>query len=120
VIHHKLVLPEFMNHQGSLFGGYLLKWIDEVAFMTANLDYPGNRFVTVGLDDVTFRHRIDMGEILQFRVEESRRGASSLEYNVRVVGTREPAAKDRVLFETNITFVSIDESGDKQAIGTDA
>ncbi len=27
--HHKLVLPEFLNHHGFLFGGYLLKWIDE-------------------------------------------------------------------------------------------
>ena len=105
-----------MNHQGSLFGGYLLKWVDEAAFMTANLDYPGHHFVTVGLDDVTFRHRIEMGEILQFEIEESRRGTSSLEYNVRVVGTREPASRETLLFETNITFVSVDEEGGKHAI----
>ncbi len=62
--HHKLVLPEFLNHHGFLFGGYLLKWIDEVAFITANLDLPGNRFVTVALDNVAFKHRIFNGQIL--------------------------------------------------------
>ncbi len=32
--HHKLILPEFMNGQSALFGGYLLKWIDELAEMS--------------------------------------------------------------------------------------
>ena len=66
--HFKLVLPEYLNPGGSLFGGYLLKWIDEVAFMTACLEFPDHRFVTIALDDVTFKHRITSGEILRFVV----------------------------------------------------
>jgi len=38
--HTKIVLPEFMNDQGFLFGGYLLKWVDEFAYVTVRLDYP--------------------------------------------------------------------------------
>ena len=39
--HRKLVLPEHLNDQGSLFGGYLLKWLDEFAYISANMDFPG-------------------------------------------------------------------------------
>ena len=111
--HHKLVLPEYLNHHGALFGGHLLKWIDEVAFITANLDYPGQRFVTIGLDDVAFRHRITNGEILRFVVMRTKQGRTSVEYNIQVFGERDPKRRGVVLFETHITFVNIDASGEK-------
>ena len=38
--HRKLVLPGHMNDQGSLFGGYLLQWLDEFAYITANMEFP--------------------------------------------------------------------------------
>jgi len=112
--HHKLVLPEFLNPGGSLFGGYLLKWIDEVAFMTVSLEFPEGRFVTIALDNVVFRHRITSGEILRFSVDRKRVGNSSVEYCVQVFG--EGRAIQTPLFETNITFVNTDEQGKKTPI----
>lgn len=47
---YKLVLPEHLNHYGYLFGGYLLQWVDETAYIAATLDYPGSNFVTVAMD----------------------------------------------------------------------
>ncbi len=112
--HHKLVLPEHMNHQGSLFGGYLLMWIDEVAYMTANLHFPNHRFVTIALDNVEFKHRIECGEIICFNVELEKQGKTSLTYHISVVGTRK--GSDKQLFETRVTFVSVDSKGDKSTI----
>lgn len=112
--HHKLVLPEHMNHQGSLYGGYLLMWIDEVAYMTANLQFPSHRFVTIALDNVEFKHRIECGEIICFNVTLERQGRSSLTYFISVTGTR--SRSEKILFETRITFVSVDESGRKLEI----
>ncbi len=116
--HHKWVLPEFLNDNGFLFGGYLLKWIDEVSYITVNLEFPGNRFVTVALGDVVFKHAITKGEILRFSVSRSGLGTTSLKYEVQVFGEREPSHRDTVLFETNITFVNVDASGRKQPIRT--
>ena len=116
--HYKLVLPEHLNHYGSLFGGNLLKWIDEVAFITAKLEFPGHRFVTIAMDNVEFRNRVEQGEILRFRVEPIHRGNSSVRYQIQVFGTENFARPDLVLFETSITFVNIDESGQKQPIQT--
>jgi acyl-CoA hydrolase len=114
--HRKLVLPEHMNDQGSLFGGYLLHWLDEFAYITANLEFPGHRFVTIALNDVAFRHPILCGQILRFAVSQKRLGNTSVEYLVEVFGEKSPDIDEKVLFATSITFVNVTESGAKQPI----
>ena len=113
--HRKLVLPEYLNDQGNLFGGYLLKWLDEFAYITASLEFPGNRFVTVALDDLEFKRAIQCGDILCFDVTMTRRGTTSVTYDVRVRNAVDGDSSE--LFETNITFVNVDENGEKRPIG---
>ena len=105
-----------MNDQGSLFGGYLLKWIDEVAYITACIEHPGNRFVTIALDNVEFNHPIALGEILRFAVSETRKGNTSVAYLVEVFGEKVAPSPETILFATHITFVNLDNSGKKAAI----
>lgn len=114
--HYKLILPEHLNHDGFLFGGNMLKWIDEFAYITATQDFPGNKFVTIALDNVSFRHPVAGGEIIKFEVTRHHTGRTSVQYNVRVFGTRRHSCPEAILFETRITFVSVDASGDKQLI----
>ncbi len=114
--HRKLVLPEHLNDQGSLFGGYLLKWLDEFAYITANMDLPGHRFVTIALNDVEFKHQIRCGQILCFSVNRSRLGNTSVEYLVEVFGEKNQTEDKGVLFATSITFVNVNETGQKKAI----
>jgi acyl-CoA hydrolase len=114
--HRKLVQPEHMNDQGSLFGGYLLKWIDEFAYISACIEHPNNRFVTIGLDSVEFNHPINLGEILRFEVTETRLGKTSVEYLVEVYGQKIAKNPDEVLFGTKITFVNLDKDGRKAPI----
>lgn len=111
--HHKLVLPEHINHYGFLFGGYLLQWIDEFAYITATVEYPGLRFVTVAMGDVQFKRRIVVGEVLRFAVDQAHRGRTSVQYRVRAHGLVKAADAAAVLFETGITFVNVDEAGHK-------
>jgi len=114
--HRKLVLPEHMNDQGSLFGGHLLKWLDEFAYITASLEFPGNRFVTIALNNVEFKHPILCGQILRFAVSQVRLGNSSVEYLIEVFGEGSGGAVGQVLFATGITFVNVSESGKKKPI----
>ena len=114
--HRKLVLPQHMNDQGSLFGGYLLQWLDEFAYITANLEFPGHRFVTIALNDVEFKHPIHCGQILRFSVSRDYLGKSSVRYLVEVFGEKLSDAEDKVLFATSISFVNVDAAGAKQAI----
>ena len=111
--HHKLVLPEHINQHGFLFGGYLLQWIDEFAWITATVDYPGLRFVTVAMENVQFRRGIDMGEVLRFVVDRDGTGCTSVRYRVRAHGIVRQPDPATVLFETTVTFVNVDAAGRK-------
>lgn len=114
--HYKLILPEHLNHYGHVFGGNMLKWIDEFAYITANQELPGNNFVTVALDNVVFRKAVQSGEIVRFVVERGKLGTTSVQYNVKAFGTRHHTQPDEILFETRITFVAVDEQGQKKEI----
>ena len=84
---HKLVLPEHLNQYGYLFGGNLLKWIDESAWIAASLDYPGCTFVTIAMDKVEFRRSVREGTILELTIEPIKRGTTSVQYAVDVFRT---------------------------------
>lgn len=107
--HRKIVQPESLNDQGFLFGGNLLKWVDESAYITASLDYPGNRFVTISLDEVVFKHPILQGEILCFDIQLTNKGRSSVTYTIDVTGEKLAGHRD-ALFSTEITFVNVDDN----------
>ncbi len=114
--HYKLVLPEHINHYGHLFGGNLLNWLDEFAYITATVEFPGRRFVTVAMDNVEFHRGIQNGEVLQFSVDRIKIGSTSVQYGVAVYGTVMSEDASAVLFATTVTFVNVDESGQKRPI----
>ena len=114
--HYKIVLPADLNDYGSLFGGTLLKWVDEIAYIRVSLDFPGQHFVTIGLDHVEFKHPIRQGQILCFHCEKSRVGNTSVTYNVKVYRARYQTDSLDTLFENNITFVCVDPQGNKTKI----
>ena len=113
--HRKLVLPEFLNDQGFLFGGNLLKWVDESAYITASLEFPGNRLVTVSLSEVIFKHPIQPGELLCFDVQLIRKGNTSVSYKIDVLGEKLARTKEP-LFVTKITFVNVGGSGEPRPL----
>ena len=106
---YKLVMPEHLNHYGYLFGGNLLKWVDEVAWIGASLDFPGCRLVTVALDRVEFKKSIKEGSILRFKVLRSRLGITSVQYGVEVTRGDLAVGGEEPVFSTRITFVRVDD-----------
>ena len=110
---HKLVLPEHLNQYGFLFGGDLLKWVDEYAWIAASLDYPGCNFVTIGMDHVEFKKSVRQGSILKFIVKKTKAGSTSVRYRVHAFHGNSPQAEKPLIFTTQVTFVRIDEQGRK-------
>lgn len=106
-----LVRPEHLNHYGYLFGGMMLKWIDEIAWLAASMDFPGYSLVTVSMNRVIFKHRVENGSILKFIVLPEKIGRTSVSYNVAVEADA-PGSKEVVeVFSTNVKFVAIDADG---------
>ncbi len=113
---HKLVLPQFMNQYGFLFGGYLLKWVDEYAWIGATLDFPGCKFVTIAMDKVEFRKRVRQGSILQFETFRERTGRSSVDYRVTVDDASAETVTGEPIFSTIVTLVRVDSEGRKMLL----
>jgi acyl-CoA hydrolase len=109
---HKLVLPGHLNHYGFLFGGTLLKWVDEYAYISAAMEYPNSDFVTVGMDNVAFKKSVKKGTILIFVVEKTGEGTTSMQFSVSVYCSKAKIAAD-MIFSTNVTCVRIDTDGRK-------
>lgn len=107
---YKLVLPGELNQYGFLFGGYLLKWVDEVAWIAATLDYPGCNFVTRGMDNVEFRKSVRQGTILRFETRLENKGTTSLRYSVNAY---RGGGEKELIFSTTVTFVNINAAGEK-------
>jgi len=114
---YKLVMPEDMNHYGFLFGGKMLMWIDEVAWIAVSNDYPGYRFVTVGMSEVTFKKSVHPRAVLRFESECARVGTTSVTYHVDVYRRDIEASGEEHVFHTDITFVRVDETGAKMPVG---
>lgn len=108
---YTLVRPEHLNHYGKLFGGVLLKWIDEYAWLTAARDFPGSSLVTVSMDKIVFKQQVENGTILRFNVHAVKQGTSSIKYEVEVYGDFPGAEEEKEVFSTEITFVNVDREG---------
>jgi acyl-CoA hydrolase len=112
----KLVMPEHLNHYGFLFGGNLLKWVDEVAWMAASIDYPACHMVTIAMNRVEFRKTAGDGAILRFEVQRVHVGHSSVTYEVHVFRRALHADSEEPIFSTAITFVRVDDQGRKTSL----
>lgn len=111
---HRLVLPSDLNQYGFLFGGRLLAWIDEASWIAASVDFPHCQFVTIGMDKVEFRHGVSDGTILRIHSKQTRKGKTSVTYEVLVTDQKHPTSPP--VFATHVTFVSVNDEGQKREI----
>ena len=111
-----LVRPQHLNHFGYLFGGQLLAWVDEMAWLAASADYPGCRFVTRALATVEFCKPVTAGTTLRFICTEKKKGQTSVSYEVSVKGRAPHSHLEKDVFFTIITFVALDDAGNKKVI----
>jgi len=111
-----LVRPEHLNHHGYLFGGVLLKWVDEYAWLVASRDFAGCSLVTVGMDTIVFRKRVENGSILRFSILPMHVGTTSVRYGVDIYADAPGATSEEHVFSTMITFVNLGATGEKSPL----
>lgn len=104
----KWVRPEDLNANGALFGGSLLKWIDEEAAIYAILQLGNYRVVTKLISEINFEASALQGDLIEMGLTATRFGKTSL--TMRAV-VRNMITRKRILTIERIVFVSLDESG---------
>lgn len=104
-----LICPAHINHYGRLFGGHLLKWIDELAGIVA-IRHCGNTVTTAAIDNLQFQAPAYTGDMIVLRGWVTCVGRSSME--VRVDTYREALDGRRELINrAYMDMVSIDCKG---------
>lgn len=91
----------------------MLSWVDEASWIAASLKFPDCRFVTVGMSKVEFHYGVDEGVILEINCLMAHLGRTSVSYDVQVSRGKQSEGEGDVIFSTNVTFVNVDENGDK-------
>tara|TARA_R110002096_G_scaffold6186_13_gene28283 strand:- start:2879 stop:3265 length:387 start_codon:yes stop_codon:yes gene_type:complete len=104
----KWIKPEDLNSNGSLFGGSLLKWIDEEAaiFTIALLKSP--YVVTKAMSAIDFVSSARSGDIIEMGMKVIKMGRSSVTLRCEV---RNMMTHHTILVVEEITFVNLDSSG---------
>ncbi|MBT1702828.1 acyl-CoA thioesterase [Chryseosolibacter indicus] len=104
----KWVKPEDLNPNGSLFGGSLLKWIDEEAAIYAIVQLENDRVVTKFISEINFVSSAKQGDIIELGITATNFGRTSLTMRCEV---RNKITRKSILTIEKIVFVNLDSEG---------
>ena len=106
----QLVLPQYTNALGTIFGGQVAAWIDMCAAIAAQR-FCRRQVVTASIDELHFLSPIQRGHIAIFKASVNAAWAHSMEIGVRVEG-EDPLTGVRVhTASAYCTFVALDANG---------
>ncbi len=74
----KWVKPEDLNPNGTLFGGSLLRWIDEEAAIYAIVQLGNQRVVTKYISEINFVSASRQGDIIELGITATEFGRTSI------------------------------------------
>lgn len=102
--------PSDVNFGGKVYGGEVMKWIDQTAYACAT-GYAQNYCVTVYVGGIRFYRPISIGAIVKVEAQVIYTGTTSIHIAVNVFSRQ---LKDKKFEKTThcvIVFVSTDEEG---------
>ncbi|MBP2832345.1 acyl-CoA thioesterase [Aquimarina sp. U1-2] len=104
----KMVKPEDLNSNNTLFGGRVLEWIDEEAALYTMIQLENKRVVTKFMSEINFVSSAIQGDIVEIGMDVVRFGKTSLIINCEV---RNKLTRKTIIKVENITMVNLDENG---------
>ena len=105
----RLMMPTDANVLGNVFGGAIMRYMDEVAAIVA-WKHAGTNAVTASIDRMNFYAPVYVGNILVLKASVNYVGRTSMEVGVRI----EAQAKSGKTTHTGscyLTYVAIDSKG---------
>jgi acyl-CoA thioesterase YciA len=109
-------MPADANHNGDIFGGWIMAQVDIAGGVVAARVARG-RVATVAVNAFVFKQPVQIGDVLSFYADVMRTGRTSITINVEVFAER-GRADTRVVkvTEATLTYVAIDRSGKPRPI----
>ncbi|WP_461538848.1 acyl-CoA thioesterase [Spongorhabdus nitratireducens] len=110
----KMVKHEDLNHASNLFGGTVLSWIDEEAWVYACCQMNSNHVVTRYMSDISFVSPARLGDVLEIGINLVHTGTTSVTLECLV---RNKATKTVIIHVERIVMVHVDTDGNKKPHG---
>jgi acyl-CoA hydrolase len=110
VITTRLMMPPDANVRGNVFGGVIMKYIDEVAAMVA-FRHTRKIAVTASIDRMDFFAPVYIGNLLTLKASVNYVGRTSMEIGVRVEAEDHFTGKTVHTGSCFLTYVALDEGG---------
>jgi len=104
----KLIKPEDLNAGNTLFGGSLLRWLDEEAAIYAIIQLGTKRVVTKFISEINFVSSVRQAEIIELGIKATHFGTTSLTLTCQV---RNKLTQQLILTIDKMVFVAVDENG---------
>ncbi|MDB4285779.1 acyl-CoA thioesterase [bacterium] len=112
----KLIKPEDLNARNTLFGGALLRWIDEEAGIYAMTKLGSKNVVTKYMSEINFVDSAQQGDVIEIGLGFNAVGRTSISFSCEV---RNIFSKQSIIEIENIVFVHVDENGSAKPHGKD-
>jgi acyl-CoA hydrolase len=104
----RMIFSEALNDNEVLFGGLAMKWMDEVAYITA-LRYTRMKVVTVSVDNLKFLQAIKPGSMIEIIGRVVKAGTIKIEIQVNIfVETSNSDLREKAV-EASFTFAAIND-----------
>lgn len=113
----RVVMPQNANSYGSVFGGDLMAWAEDLASISA-MRAAGRPVATAAVDALEFRAPARVGDAVTVQAQVNRVFRTSMEVAVRVVSappaTMADPASGAVCAEALMTFAVLPEDGEER------
>ena len=103
----KLIKPGDLNANNTLFGGQLLKWIDEEAGIYAMTKLGSPRVVTKFMSEINFVSSANQADVIEIGLEFLDIGRTSITFRCEV---RNLFTKKTIISIEKIVFVNVDKN----------
>jgi len=104
------MMPQDANIQGNVYGGTIMKLMDEIAGSVAVLHSRKNA-VTASVDQMSFYDPVYIGNLLILKASVNYVGNTSMEIGVRIEARDLKTGNIVHTGSSYLTFVALDESG---------
>lgn len=112
----KLVKPEDLNSNNTLFGGSLLRWVDEESAIYAIYQLGTSKCVTKFMSEINFVSSAKQGDVVEIGIKATAFGRTSLTLTCEV---RNKITHKTILTIDKIVYVSVDDEGKPWPHGKD-
>jgi acyl-CoA hydrolase len=111
----EIVLPNHTNHQGTLFGGQALAWMDKAAFLAA-ARYSRRTVVTARSDQVDFKLPIRIGQMVETIGRIVEVGRSSMKVEVELIAEDLHSGERKLCTRGHFVMIALDADGHPIAV----